>query len=347
MLLSPTQRDALYRRISEQIGGQPLETIGAWLGESIRNRLTIESTIDGYIRALLRLFEEEGLSTATPLILRLLGLANFQVYPELVQIRGELEARKAQLTGVDPFSIQLLQLGPFLDRVTFRAVLRRFIERGAGPRVLVVNGPPQVGKTYSSCYVSHLNDAFRNILPVWIPADKGLAESYTPDEVAADIVSLAGGDISDLPEKRETERRWAQKLGIWVLSKLNKQGIPFWLLLDGFRGAPPETHTLIHYLAQNIAQALNRTDGRLLLFDYDAKLLGDLRPPCPHELEDLRPLMREDLVDFFQKNLPGQDAAIVERLADETLKRVTVQPTDPDWQPRIARAVQEVMNALR
>ena len=347
MLLSPTQRDALYRRISEQIGSQPLETIGAWLGESVRNRLRIESTIDGYIRALLRLFEEEGLSTPTPLVLQLLGLPSFQLYPELAQIRAELEARKAQLSVADPFSSQLLQLGPFLDRVTLRAVLRRFIERGAGPRVLVVNGPPQVGKTYSSCYVSHLNDAFRNILTVWIQADKGLAENYAPDDVAVDIVSLAGGDISDLPEKRETDRRWAQKLGVWVLSKLNRQGVPFWLLLDGFRGAPPETHTLIHYLAQNIAQALNRTDGRLLLFDYDPKLLVELRPPCPYELEDLRPLMREDLVDFFRKNRTGEDAAIIERLADETLKRVTVQPTDPDWQPQISRAVQEVMNALR
>jgi hypothetical protein len=350
MLLERTQRDVLYRHISEQIGPQPLLTIGAWLGQSVRNRLTIEPNIDAQIGTLLNLFELEGLAPDEPLILKLLRLPNFKTYPELKALLAQLEAHKAQQDRVDPFRQYLLHNGPFLDRERFRAVLRRFVSKDNKTRVLVVNGPSQIGKSYSKWYIKHLNEAFSGFIPFYFPAENGLADTYPPDDVARSIVSLVDKECSGMPEQQEQERRWAQKLCFWVISRLNEQR-PFWLVLDGFRGASPGTQSLIHQLVSQISQALNGVDGRLILFDYDPKLLEPLE--CAFEVEEVRPVERSHLMEFFDKVLPhveGQPpeerAAIVQLAVDKVLERVTVTPADPSWQRQIRKAVQEVMELL-
>ncbi|WNG61684.1 ATP-binding protein [Archangium gephyra] len=344
MLLSSAQTSALFLRLDEILSGQnPGDTIGVWLGLPVRSRIGIRSSVHEYIHALLRFLDEEGLAPKDPAILRLLRLPDLDVFPELQQIRTELEARKKEQTADDPYARCQLHVGPFLDRTRFRVVLRRFVDRVTGPRVLVVNGPAQSGKTYSSWFVSHLNDTMPSFVTFAYAAEKGLAETYTLGDVARDLVQLAKGQPATMPPQRAQEKRWAQELCIWILSALNRPGLPFWLVLDGFRDAPPGTQALIQYLANHISQALNQTDGRLLLFDYEPRLLA----PCPVELEELRAIEPPDISEYFQRLLPGQDAAIIQRAVTEVLQRVTLPPTDPGWQSQVSMAVREVSDALR
>lgn len=344
MLLSSAQTSALFSRLDELLSGQnPADTIGAWLGLAVRNRIGIRTSVHEYIHALLRFFDEDGLAPPEPAILKLLRLPDFSVFPELRQIRVELEARKAEQTPEDPYSRCQLHVGPFLDRARLRAVLRRFVERAAGPRVLVVNGPERSGKSYSSWFVSHLNDTMPSFVTFAYAAEKGLAETYTLGDVARDLVQLANGQLSTMPPQRAQEKRWAQELCIWILSVLNRPGRPFWLVLDGFRDAPPGTQALIQKLAHHISQALNQTDGRLLLFDYEPRLLE----PCPVELEELRAIEPLHITEYFQRLLPGQDAAIIQRAVTEVLQRVTLPPSAPGWQSQVSIAVREVSDALR
>ncbi|EPX59208.1 hypothetical protein D187_003112 [Cystobacter fuscus DSM 2262] len=344
MLLSSAQTSALFSRLDQLLSGQhAADTIGIWLGLTVRSRIGIKNSVHEYIHALLRFFDEEGLAPREPAILRLLRLPDFSVYPELQQIRAELEARKAEQTADDPYARCQLHVGPFLDRARLRVVLRQFVERVAGPRVLVVNGPAQSGKSYSSWFVSHLNDTMPSFVTFAYAAEKGLAETYTLGDVARDLVQLAKGQLSTMPPQRSQEKRWAQELCIWILSTLNRPGLPFWLVLDGFRDAPPGTQALIQNLAHHISQALNQTDGRLLLFDYDPRLLA----PCPVVTEELLAIEPLHITEYFQRLLPGQDAVIIQRAVTEVLQRVTLLPTEPGWLSQVFIAVREVSDALR
>ncbi|WP_164010923.1 trypsin-like serine peptidase [Pyxidicoccus trucidator] len=107
-LLSSTQRDVVYRRIQEQIGDQPLNTISAWMGHGVRDRLLLMPTLGQQISELIRFCDEDGLSGPVPLLLKLLDRQELLIHPEITAIVAELRRKKADIVQTDPFGQRLL-----------------------------------------------------------------------------------------------------------------------------------------------------------------------------------------------------------------------------------------------
>jgi len=344
LLLSSTQRDVVFRRIQEQSGGQPLVLIGAWLGNDVRDRLTVMPSNSQQILELLRVCEEDGLAGPTPLLIRLLDRQELLIHPEVEAILAELRRKKADVAQTDPYGQCLLMSKPFINRWNFRQVLQDFVSRNPTRRLLVVNGRPRSGKSYSKLYVTHLKAACSGFAPVWFSAVRGQAESYTPDEVARGLVMQAGGNVGQLPAQRGTDSRWAQELAAWVIHELGQRYSAFCLLLDGLRCAPPATHSLIYFLADALTSNLHHVDGRLVLIDYDVEALAEL--PYGFDEETLGPIQKPDVEKFFLRVLPDPSPANVDKAVEKVFSKLTVTPADEQWQAAVAKAVLEVTREL-
>ncbi|WAM28267.1 hypothetical protein [Myxococcus sp. NMCA1] len=344
-LLSSTQHSVIYLRLQEQIGDQPLNTIGAWLGLAVRDKQTVMPTIGEQLRELIRFCEDDGLHGPQPLLLQLLIRPELLIHKEIALIVDELQWKKATLAQNDPFGECLLMRKPFINRSSFREVLKDFVARNPmRERLLVVNGPPRTGKSYSQLYISHLKAACEGFAPVWFSAVRGQAESYTPDEVARSIVGKVGGDIRQMPVQRGTENRWAQELSTWVINQLSQRYTSFCLLLDGFRAAPPATHALIFFLAEALTSNLHHADGRLVIIDYDPETLAEL--VHGFEEERLDSIQKEDVKEFFVRVHPAPTPENVDAAVAKVFAKLTVTPADEEWQSAVSKAVMEVTREL-
>lgn len=339
-LLSSTQKDVIYRRVQEQIGDQPMNTIGAWMGNAVRDRLLLMPTLGQQISELLRFCEEDGLAGPRPLLLELLDRPELLIHPEITAIVAELRKKKDDLGQTDPYGQCLLMRKPFINRWNFRQVLQDFVARNPTRRLLVVNGGPKTGKSYSKLYVTHLKAACSGFAPVWFSTVNGQAESYTPDVVARNVVSSVGGNLGLMPAQRGTDSRWAQELAAWVIHELGQRYSAFCLLLDGLRAAPQATHSLIYFLADALTSNLHHVDGRLVLIDYDPDALAEL--PYGFDEEDLHPIQKPDVEKFFLRVLPDPSDDNVKTAVEKVFAKLTVTPADAQWQAAVSKAVLEV-----
>lgn len=344
LLLEPTQRDVVFRRIQEQTGGNALALIGAWMGNDVRDRLTVMPTNKEQIDELLRFCEKDGLSGPAPLLLKLLDRPELLLYPEMADLLASLRKKKADIAQADPYGQCLLMQKPFINRWNFRRVLQAFVARNPTRRLLVVNGRPKSGKSYSKLYVTHLKSACTGFAPVWFSAVRGQAESYTPDEVARGIVSVVDGNVAQMPAQHSSDNKRAHDLATWVINEMGRRSTAFCLFLDGFRNAPRETHAFIYFLADALTSNLHHVDGRLVLIDYDPEVLEDL--PYGFDKEELDPIQRPDVEKFFLSVLPDPSPANVDRAVEKVFSKLTVTPADEQWQAAVAKAVLEVTRGL-
>jgi hypothetical protein len=344
LLLDPTQRDVVYRRIQEQTGGQALGLIGAWMGNDVRDGLTVMPSNGEQIHELLRYCEKDGLSGPAPLLLELLDRPELLIHPEVAAILADLRKKKDDVSHTDPYGQCLLMRKPFINRWNFRQVLQDFVARNPTRRLLVVNGRPKSGKTYSKLYVTHLKAACTGFAPVWFSTVRGQAESYTPDEVARGIVAVVDGNVAQMPVQHNGDNRRAQELATWVINELGRRSTAFCLFLDGLRNAPPETHTFIYVLADALTSNLHHVDGRLVLIDYDPEVLAEL--PYGFDEETLDPIQKPDVEKFFLRVHPDPSKDNIDEAVAKVFSKLTVTPADEQWQSAVAKAVLEVTREL-
>jgi hypothetical protein len=233
---------------------------------------------------------------------------------------------------------------PFINRWNFRQVLQDFVARNPTRRLLVVNGRPKSGKSYSKLYVTHLKGACSGFAPVWFSAVGGQPESYTPDEVARGIVSVVDGNMAQMPAQHSSDNRRAHELATWVINELGRRSTAFCLFLDGLRNTPRETHAFIYFLADALTSNLHHVDGRLVLIDYDQELLADL--PCGFDEETLDPIQKPDVEKFFLRVHPDPSPENVDKAVAKVFSKLTVTPADEQWQSAVAKAVLEVTREL-
>ena len=262
--------------------------------------------------------------------------------PELAALAAPPSAVES---GAAPVEAILLPGGrPFLNRQGLRWALRELL-RTDGSRVLVVNGPPGSGKSYSLALVRYLA-AVLNFPVAWVDLQAEVWPGYTPADLASALGRQMGADPGSMPTVQGSPGRWVHQLGDWLTAEAAREDGRWWFVLDGAdqTDLPRETHDLIQYLAHQVAAAAFSL--RLVLLGYEE--------PLPLGIEErvlrdnIGPIGQADLWHFFarlfaQEGLEYAPEA-VEAAVDAVLQ--AVPESHPERPLLLSRAVTQAVSLL-
>jgi hypothetical protein len=200
------------------------------------------------------------------------NVAELTTLRTLVERQAALEV--AVPTAAEPFDEVLLDGGrPFVNRRSLRGHLRD-LTSAQGGRLLLVDGEPQSGKSYSYYLLNHA--CARQGFQVH-QFKLGLVPK--PDRVADEILRrMGGGAPPELPAQGvESAERWAEKLAGLVADAVRKLATPRFLLFDDFPSTPlpPETLSFLVRLATYADQEL-RAILRVVMVKFQGQLPFDL-----------------------------------------------------------------------
>ncbi|MFZ0747906.1 MAG: effector-associated domain EAD1-containing protein, partial [Pyrinomonadaceae bacterium] len=163
------------------------------------------------------------------------GAVKANATDELRAIQDELKpAIKAQ--NVNHFNVC------FVDNdlaLVNRTVLREHLGQLAGSaaiggRILVVNGPPFSGKTYSKELIGYLRRALESFRLVFIDL-LTIQGEVKPLDVASSIVQQLGLNDGVLPpHNQEQDSRWVEAFCNRLTGQLGDKNDPWWVVIDGF-----------------------------------------------------------------------------------------------------------------
>jgi hypothetical protein len=248
-------------------------------------------------------------------------------------------------TQSDPYETLFLDDGwpvflddgwPVIDRDQLRLWLRQ-LHAPAGPRMLVVDGPPQSGKSFTKKIIEHVasREGFR-VVSIVLPMRE------------ADVVSVIAREMGFefVPELQHRHSRWTvDRLAEWMMDQTRSLGGAFWLIVDGV----DKSDEWLSRLFQSLAREVHRhTTLRLALLDYSG--------PLPDEIEGrvlketVKPLDRGDVARYFERVLRARgDLPSPERIdltVDQVMEMAGGNRDAPEWVGGLARAVQQVTGRL-
>ena len=178
----------------------------------------------------------------------------------------------------DPLLAMVLETGsPFIDRDELRKSLRGFGDVGSLRPIMVVNGMPKSGRSYTRELLEHFCNRTE-----FVPCHVQQATGTEPEHVARDLVTYVGGKLTDMPLRETTnEERWLQDLANWVLTQAvdaarqAHQTRKFWFILDGFGGTDMKksVRDFIVHLANKITTGIYIRDFRLVLLEFERATL--------------------------------------------------------------------------
>lgn len=166
---------------------------------------------------------------------------------------------------------------PFLERARIRAGLQALLTPTPLQPFIVVNGPPNTGKSYTADFVSHVLHARNDVVHcrVELPTKEGA--SVGPVELARDLVVRMGGDLRAEPPRVTNLDRWYGELVNWVIDAgMRANGYVWWVILDGFNKDElrDDTRDFIKKLASSFTNAMPQRRFRLILLDFDRTTLS-------------------------------------------------------------------------
>lgn len=260
------------------------------------------------------------------------------------------------LESSDHFEATYLLGQPLVNRRHLRDVLKQ-LDAGDEPRVLVIDGDPVSGKTYSSRFINYLAGKRKTFKVAKVDLERlarGEGGPVRPATVARSIVSQWG--LDGMPEPgQEQDSTWVDLFCDWLTGVLGSSPTNCWIVIDGFGKAlvAQGTHDLVEQLGLRSYENLPAL--RLVLVSY--KKLQDLRALVgPNvEYEWIARIGRDELttglVQFFglvylerqdRRGLPD-DQAQLQPLMIESANRVLdkVRDDDPNRLLELSWAVAE------
>ena len=201
---------------------------------------------------------------------------------------------------VDHFNVAFVHNNlAMVNRTVLRAALREMAgSQSTGARILVVNGPPSSGKTYSVEMISYLQRTLNSFRFVWIDLKK-ISGEVRPDHIANDIVDQMSLPTAVIPEKdQEQDSRWVLTFCNRLQGVLGNAAQQWWIVIDGFNHArlSPSVNDLIKELS---GRRLTLPELRIVLLSYPDTLSPDVERVALREA--LTPISQRDLTHFFSQ----------------------------------------------
>lgn len=183
-----------------------------------------------------------------------------------------------------------------------RTLLRQSLKQLAVPalnsaQILIVNGPPLSGKSYSVELISYLFRALRSFNFVLVDLKKFPGE-IRPIHIANDIVIQMKLDRGIIPElNEEQDSRWVYRFCSGLQAELTNAADKRWIVIDGFNHArlSPSVNDLVNELSERVHR--NLPELRLVLLSYPNQLSPTLEQAAIRET--IAPVDRQDLSKFF------------------------------------------------
>ena len=228
---------------------------------------------------------------------------------EFVVIRAALKAQVIVPTAADPFDEVLLDGGrPFVNRRPLRNALLRLVDPGGDP-VLLVDGDPKTGKSFSFYLVNHAvsRRGFKAHL-------FDMSKVPSPKQLAEDIVQRLAMVVTLSEQGLESAERWAEKLAGDIAKAILSSNVPRFFVFDNFTATPipPETLSLVSRLATYADQEL-RPLLRVVLVRFPIELSSDLEDIVPRE--SVQPFTPTDMVEALMQIAKARNWGITPAVA--------------------------------
>jgi hypothetical protein len=308
MPLTDDLRPLLYEAMREGFDEKSLERVlylrvGKRLDELVSSREDFQYTVTQVIQVAERY-------NWVPKLVQALSAENPE--NEKVKALSTRLAAVADWAGTDPYRRCALRGGRlFINRADLRLALQELATPAPdNRRVLVVDGTPGTGRSYSAQYIYHLAE----VEPHGV-AQIDLAKEHrmAPDVVAYELVAqVDGGQPETIPARGTlSQAAWVRRLAWWVVRQIHNNGRMHWLVFDSFSKADldPDTLELVHELAVRAVQPQpNARELRIVLLSYSS---SDLLPPEVDEVaarEWVAELTPADFVACAQAVLAEQSA---------------------------------------
>lgn len=309
----------------------------------------------------LKVNELEGDTLSGKVIAMILTLESseqiFELLDKAIQTNStnaKLQKAKADIVpstiqaGIDHFNVCFInEERPFINRTFLREKLKTMIESDfTGKRILVVNGDPKSGKSYSFQMISYLYQALGKFKFVWIDLSQTTG-TVEPDYIASRIVNRIRLSENVIPPVgQEQDTRWIQSFCDRLEGEIENVRDDWWIIIDGFNQQwklSDSTNLLIHELGQRIRFSLMGL--RMILIGYKGLPVDMETAVIKDEIE---PINDRDLVEFFakvnrekQKNMTPDDIAA--KVA-EVLR--AVDPSSPRRLEMIGKEVARVCQTI-
>lgn len=228
-----------------------------------------------------------------------------------------------------------------------RTVLRAALREMAGPestaaRILVVNGPPSSGKTYSLELISYLHRTLASFRLVLIDLTK-ISGEVRPNDVAKNIVEQMSLPIAIPDPDQEQDSRWIQTFCNRLQGELGKAVDQWWIVIDGFNHArlSPSINDLVKELS---GRRLTLPELRIVLLSYPDTLSPDVERVALREA--LTPISDRDLMLFFNQLYVESNKAYTPKDIAERIGEV-MRAVDPSSASYMETLGTEVVKAAR
>lgn len=250
-----------------------------------------------------------------------------------------------QLSPEQALSAPLLPSGRvFLDRQVLRSHLQSLCDP-QGARVLVVDGPPESGKSSTVHLIRHVapHAGFEVAL---VDLEAEAFHAIGPSEVADRLASQMGLDVGTRPAMQyESDARQVLRLSQWLVNEADKSGRVWWFVFDGFDNIDvrPDSWDFIHRLAIDADARI--AELRIVVLGWSHEALP-LKPGLRVLQETLQPFELSDVHEFFEqavrRGMLPLDAAGIRQVVDAVAKAAA---TD-DRPAALATATQRVLDLL-
>jgi hypothetical protein len=271
---------------------------------------------------------------------------NLPLLTILRDIRSNLVEDDVGLVVTDPFKTCLIEgTTPFINRAKYRDQLSDLFKKKK--RFLVVNGPPQSGKSHSHLLILEVARLLGHKRSYTNMRDE-IPSKFYPSDLARRIdADLTLPFTEKMPDPQNMGEQYPRELIDWLVKKFNLDaGQVFWIVLDGFDH--PDLHESTRDFVFKLIQAINSRrlpEVRLVLLDYP-KLLDSLTNDVKIfvHTEDLQyfdePEVKSYFELFFEQANIEADSSQVETQAQEIFQEL---PPNLTIEERLAAIMVRVM----
>jgi len=253
----------------------------------------------------------------------------FDAIPRNPANAAELDVIQAHLevvlvpTIADPFREVLLDGNrPFANREDLRFLLKDLCAP-AGPPLLMINGDPQTGKSFSFYLAQHI--ARRQ---GFVTSQFEVDTLVNPDQLAAEILRRIGVPV-ELEEKGvESAQRWAEKLADQVKTAIEERKQRRLFVFDSFPldpkpPLPPETLSFIVRLAKYADQELGPW-LRIVTIQFPAEFPSTIQDAA--ERDEARPFSGADMLAVLKQVAGARGWSVSDQALLDEIRQVEGKP---------------------